>query len=114
MTQDSRINHIVFAEEKLKKTFDRLKKGRSEEKELYELINRAFDDLKKDPFVGTKIQTSLWPKEYVKKYEINNLWKYNLPNGWRLIYTVKASSVEIVSIILEWFDHKSYERRFGY
>ena len=50
----------------------------------------------------------------MKKYEINNLWKYNLPNGWRLIYTVKASSVEIVSIILEWSDHKSYERRFGY
>ena len=114
MKLDSRLKHVVFADSRLKKAFDKLKKGRGEEKELYDLINQAFDDLKENPFVGTKIQTSFWPNEYVKKYEINNLWKYNLPNGWRLIYTIKASSVEIVSIILEWFDHKSYERRFGY
>ncbi len=91
MKPDSRLKYVVFADSRLKVAFDKLKKGRGEEKELYELINRAFDDLKEDPFVGTKIQTSLWPKEYVKKYEINNLWKYNLPNGWRLIYTVNVA-----------------------
>lgn len=35
-------------------------------------------------------------------------------SGWRLIYTISGNKIEIVSIILEWMDHKSYERRFGY
>lgn len=30
------------------------------------------------------------------------------------MYTVKEDPVEIISIILEWLDHKNYERRFGY
>ena len=111
---DRRIKYVVFADEKLKEAFDKLNKGRHEERELYELIDRALDDLKENPFVGIKIPKALWPIEYIRKYGIDNLWKYDLPNGWRLIYTVKASSIEIVSIVLEWFDHKSYERRFGY
>ena len=40
--------------------------------------------------------------------------KYNLPNAWRLAYTLKGNEVEIISIILEWFDHEGYEKRFGY
>ena len=70
--------------------------------------------MKKDPFVGIKIPKKLWPKEYGKNYGINNLWKYDLPNAWRLIYTVKGDAVQIVAIILEWFDHKKYERKFKY
>jgi len=46
---------------------------------------------------------------------IDNLRKYDLPNGWRLIYTVKGNSVEMVAVILEWSaSHKKYEKRFGY
>jgi hypothetical protein len=46
---------------------------------------------------------------------MNNLWKYDLPDGWRLIYTLSTpNKIEILAIILEWFDHKNYERRFGY
>jgi hypothetical protein len=56
----------------------------------------------------------LWPKGYSTKHNINSLYKYDLPNGWRLIYTVKGSQLEILSIIIEWFDHKGYERRFKY
>ncbi len=41
------------------------------------------------------------PKEYIKKYKIDNLWKYNLPNAWRLLYTIKGNEVMIVSVILE-------------
>lgn len=37
-----------------------------------------------------------------------------LPDAWRLIYTIKDDKVDILSVILEWLDHKNYERRFGY
>jgi hypothetical protein len=32
----------------------------------------------------------------------------------RLIYSITGDEISIVSIILEWFDHKDYERRFSY
>jgi Txe/YoeB family toxin of Txe-Axe toxin-antitoxin module len=105
---------VGFADEKIKQAFIALKEGKGAEPHLHEFLNRAFDDLKKDPFSGIKVPKKLWPKEYIQKYEINNLWKYNLPNAWRLIYTVKADQVTVLAVILEWFDHKEYERRFGY
>ena len=54
------------------------------------------------------------PTKYLKDYQIDNLWKYDLPNGWRLLYSIARDEVIIVSIIIEWIDHKKYERRFGY
>ncbi|HLC56264.1 MAG TPA: type II toxin-antitoxin system YoeB family toxin [Candidatus Nanoarchaeia archaeon] len=105
---------VAFVNQKLKEEFEYLAKGKFEDKKLYEFINRAMDDMKRNPTCGTKIPRKLWPKDYVKKYEINNLWKYDLPNAWRLIYTIDEDKVKILNIILEWFDHKDYERRFGY
>jgi hypothetical protein len=32
----------------------------------------------------------------------------------KLIYTLKANQIEIISVVLEWLDHKNYERRFKY
>lgn len=105
---------ITLADKKLMRDLQELKQGRGAEPRLYEFLDRAFDDLKKDPFCGTKIPKKLWPKDYIKKYQIDNLWKYDLPNAWRLVYTIKADKVTILAVVLEWFDHKSYERRFKY
>ncbi len=43
-----------------------------------------------------------------------SLWKYDLPSGFRIIYVLENNEVQIYSIILEWFDHKNYERNFKY
>jgi hypothetical protein len=77
-------------------------------------IDRALNDLKKDPDCGAKIPKRLWPKIYTQRYRISNLWKYDLPNAWRLLYTIESDEVMIMSIVLEWFDHKGYEKRFKY
>lgn len=102
---------VAFADEKIKKAFDTLKE---KDKKLYKSVNRAIDGLKKIPFCGTPIPKKLIPKSYIKKYRITNLWKYNLPGAWRLIYSVIGDEVNIISIILEWLPHKKYERKFGY
>lgn len=81
---------------------------------LYKFLDRATDDLKKDPECGIKIPKRLIPKVYIQKYGIDNLWKYNLPNAWRLIYSISGNEVEIMTILLEWFPHDEYERRFHY
>jgi Txe/YoeB family toxin of Txe-Axe toxin-antitoxin module len=107
-------SRVVFADAKLKKAFETLKDSKTEDKKLYGRLERAFRDLEKDAFCGIQIQKRLIPKEYIKKYGIDNLWKYNLPNAWRVVYSVAADEVIVISIIIEWMDHKSYEKRFRY
>ncbi len=105
---------VAFISKQLKEEYENLSAGKFEEKELYLSIEKAIVQLKKDSFVGVKIQKKLWPKIYIKKYQIKNLYKYDLLNAYRLIYTIETDEIMIVNIILEWFDHKDYEKRFKY
>lgn len=106
--------YVAFANKKLENSFEKLQKGKFEDKQLYKFIERAIGDLKKDPTCGIKIPKKLWPNFYKKEYQITNLWKYDLPNAWRLIYTIIEDQVMILNVILDWFSHKDYEKRFGY
>jgi hypothetical protein len=65
-------------------------------------------------FAGEKIEKSKFPKYYVLKYGINNLYKYNLNGGNRLIYTLVADESGVALVVLDVLSHKEYERRFGY
>ena len=38
-------SRVVFADEKIKEAFVKLKDSKTEEKKLYEWLNRAFDDI---------------------------------------------------------------------
>ena len=106
---------IVFENERVKKSFEKLKNSKTEDKNLYKWLIRAFEDLETDPFSGTQIAKKIIPKEYEKKYgKLDNLWKYDLPNAWRLIYTIKNQEIIVLSVVLEWMDHKEYERRFKF
>ncbi len=106
---------IIFENQKVKESFEKLKDSKTEDKKLYNWLTRALEDLEQNAFCGIQIPKKLFPREYEKKFgKLNNLWKYNLPNAWRLIYTVKGGQVLVLSIILEWLDHKEYERRFNY
>lgn len=107
-------SEIKFADMKVKKSFENLATSGSEGKILYKQIYRALEDLEENAFCGIQIPKKLIPRVYIEKYKINNLWKYDLPNSWRLIYSVKNGDVCVLSIILEWMNHKSYEKRFGY
>jgi len=103
--------YVTFADEKLKRSFESLK---DEDKTLYKFLNQAIENLKKDPLCGMHIPKKLIPKVYIQKYGINNLWKYNLPGAWRLMYSLTGSEIDIVTILLEWLPHGEYERRFKY
>lgn len=106
-------SEIVFGDEKVKEAFNRIKDVK--EKQLYEQIIKAFQNLKEDAFCGTQIPKKLIPREYIKRFgNLTNLWKYNLPDAWRLIYTIKNNNIKVLSVILEWMGHKEYERRFHY
>ena len=103
---------VVFISDDLERNFHAL----LDNDPIKKSIVRAIKDLQENAFSGIQIPKRLFPKEYIQKYEIKNLWKYDLPKGWRLIYSLKSfTEIEIVAIILEWFTrHKDYGRRFGY
>ena len=114
MNKLNRIKEIAFVTNSLSEAFLKLNERKFEDKQLFRFINRAMDDLKENPFCGIRIPKRLWPLEYIKKYSIVNLWKYNLPNSWRLVYTIKEDKISILSVILDWFNHRDYERKFKY
>lgn len=114
MKEETRVKRVRFVDEKLYEAFKKLESGKSEDQLLAVHLKQAIENLKKDPYCGLKVRKNLWPKEYVQKYAVTNLWKYNLPGAWRLIYTLVGNEVEVISVLLEWFDHKEYEKRFNY
>jgi hypothetical protein len=65
--------------------------------------------LRQNAFAGTQIPKRLFPVECVRKYGIKNLWKFDLPHGWRLLYTIVGNDVEILSAVLAWMPHEEYE-----
>jgi len=112
--EDKRARKVTFASHSLSEDFQKLQNGSFEEKQLAHEVQNAIDELYTNPMAGIKVPKQLWPREYLKKYSINNLRKYDLREGWRLIYTLKGNEIEIIAIMLEWLSHKEYEKRFGY
>ncbi len=102
---------IKFADEKIKESFECLE---TQNPALFKVINQALLNIKENAFCGIQVPKRLIPKEYVQKYGAANIWKYDLPKGWRLLYTIRRGEIIVFSIILEWLNHKDYERRFGY
>ena len=101
---------VIFGDKKLQKGFEEIV-----DKQLRKQLEKALKNIEENPFCGIQIPKKLIPKEYVKRFGgLDNLWKYNLPDAWRLIYTIKNNNIELLRIVLEWMDHKTYEKRFKY
>jgi hypothetical protein len=81
---------------------------------LRQIVDRALDVLKENMFAGQLIEKKKFPKIYVQKYGIKNLYKYNLDRSKRLTYTIAADSSGLAIVVLEILNHKEYEKRFGY
>jgi hypothetical protein len=99
---------VKFFDEDIKSAYFRL--GNSE---IFNQLTAAFETIGKNAFSGIQIPKRLIPREYLKR-GVPNLWKRNLANGWRLLYFIVEINSEVYSVILEWLDHKNYERKFGY
>ncbi|MFT4308746.1 MAG: hypothetical protein ACMXYM_05255 [Candidatus Woesearchaeota archaeon] len=100
---------VVFIEESLEERFESLP-----DNALRRAIIRTIRALEQNAFSGAQISKRLIPKQYTTTYGITNLWKRNLPRGCRLLYTVASDEHGIICAIIDWFDHKEYERTMGY
>ncbi len=69
--------------------------------------------LKTNPQYGDPIRKELVPEEF-KKQGIKNIYRAELSNFWRMIYTLEGNKVEIFLFILKIIDHPAYDKLFRY
>ncbi len=101
---------IVFIDKKLEDAFKKL----DDSDPIKKALIRAIKNIQEDPRAGRNVIKKMIPKELIKKYEIENLRIYNLPNAWRMLYTLTSDGIEIISVLLDWMNHKDYERLFKF
>ncbi len=87
---------------------------KSKEITLLEAINKTFQILKTNPFYGENSKKKLIPKEYKEKYDATNLFITDLPDYWRMIYTLESDEIEIITFILDIISHDKYNKKFGF
>lgn len=80
---------------------------------LLRAIDAKVELLKTNPFIGEKIRKGLIPKEY-RRLGISSLYRLELPQFWRMLYTVRGNSIEIIAVIIDIVDHKKYNKKFKY
>jgi len=85
-------------------------KTSSKETRLLRSIKQKVGLLKQNPFYGNNIPKLLIPK----KYSVQNLWRVELANFWRMLYTIKGDKIEVICFIVEILNHKNYDALFGY
>ena len=81
---------------------------------LLNAINRLFDVIINNPFYGENAKKYLIPKEYRQKYDADNLFIADLPDYWRMIYTLESDEIEIIAFVLDIIDHDDYNKKFGF
>ena len=102
---------VVFIDDKLEETFDSLGDNDPTKKAL----KRAIKDIQQNCHCGRNVKKQLIPRHFISKYDITNLWIYNLPSAWRLLYSLTNSDeVELIAVVLNWMNHKEYERLFKF
>ena len=106
-------SEVRFFDGRARRTYYRLERGDGADRALFVAIATALDALEKNAFCGVQIPKRIIPTYYLRR-DIRNVWKYDLPQGWRLIYSVISGERIVISLVIEWFDHTNYERRFGY
>ncbi len=89
-----------------------IKQGKENTKEMQLLrsIKQKIELIRANPFYGDNIHKKDIPKEY----NVQNLWRVELSQYWRMLYTIKGDQIEIICFILDIIDHHEYDKKLGY
>ena len=104
----------IFLKGQAKKSFIELKKRKDKESQaILRSIDRVKNILKQNPQYGNPIAKEIIP-DSLKKQGIKNLYRVELSNYWRMLYTLQGNRIEIFLFILNIIDHPTYNKLFGY
>ncbi len=82
------------------------------EKSILNAFNKKVELIKFNVHYGDSIKKDQIPEKYKTKYDVNNLFRVELPNFWRMYYTLTddENQVEIIAFVLDILDHKKYDK----
>ena len=86
------------------------------ERMIPDAVKNKAELIKTNIHYGDSISKKLIPREYKSGYDITNLFRVELPDFWRMLYTLTPGENrnEIVAFVLDIIDHKTYNKKFGY
>ena len=86
------------------------------ERMILQSVNNKIELIKANFHYGNPIAKKLIPQEYKTKYGVTNLFRIELPNFWRMLYTLTEgeTEIEIIAFVLDVIDHKVYDKKLGY
>ena len=86
------------------------------ERVLLKSIRQKIEFIRQNPQYGNPVAKRLIPKEYKIKHGNINLFRVELPNFWRMLYTLTegGTKIEVIAFVLDIIDHRNYNKKFGY
>lgn len=104
----------ILLKDQAKQAYLELKEKEDQQsKAILNSFERVKEVLKQNPQYGDPIKKELIPKEFIE-HGIKNLYRVELSNYWRMIYTLEGNRVEVFCFILKIIDHPEYNKLFGY
>ena len=82
--------------------------------QLLSSINSAIKNIRANPYYGDLIPRKNISKGVVNRYGTDKILRVELVGYWRLLYTLIGDEVKIIAFILEYMDHKKYDKIFGF
>ncbi len=98
----------VAAEERLKGIED------SENQRLLKSLKTKEELMKIKPEYGDHIPRKYLNKKIIEKYGTDSLWRIEIYDYWRAIYTLRGNKIEIFALILDIISHDDYNKVFNY
>ena len=83
-------------------------------KQLLTSINNALKNIKANYKYGNLIPRKYISKATENRYGTNKIFRVELVGYWRLLYAIIGDEVKIIALILEYMDHKKYNKIFSY
>jgi aromatic ring-opening dioxygenase LigB subunit len=82
--------------------------------QLLSSINAALGNIRANHYYGGLIPRKYISRGVVQKYGTDKIFRVELVGFWRLLYTIIGDEAKIIAFILEYMDHKRYDKVFGY
>jgi hypothetical protein len=97
------------------KDLDEFLKTQKPDSKLREWINEMEIDLKENMYAGEQVKKKQIPLCYIRNYGVNNLYRYEHPEGYRSCYTIfSEEGIGVCPHILDIMSHEEYNKIFGY
>ena len=120
MNGDSKKKIIIYYSKAVEETLNFLEQTKTQNKisrSIYNSFLKKIELIKSNPLYGDNIPKKQIPTEYIINYKINNLFRLEISNYWRCLYSLvdeKENKIKIIAFVIDLIDHKKYNCKFKY